>query len=192
MLFIITNRKLCKDDFVNRIVQLAKGKPDAIVLREKDLSQWEYEELALKVKAICEESGVLFIVHQNIGIAKKLGVSGIHLSMADLRLNHDKLGCFTLVGASVHTVEEAMEAQSMGATYLIAGHIFPTACKKDLQPRGLSFLKSVCEAVSIPVLAIGGINFENISEVRKMGAKGSCIMSEAMTCENLQGFSEWL
>lgn len=188
MLFLITNRKLCKDDFLSRINQLAKGKPDAIVLREKDLNQMEYEELALKVKAICDKNDVAFIVNQNIDIATKLRTCGIHLSMKDLKLHHNKISCFTRVGASVHSVEEAKEAQILGATYLIAGHIFPTECKKNLHPRGLPFLKSVCEAVEIPVLAIGGITLEKVSEILKMGAYGSCIMSEAMTCENPDKF----
>ena len=91
---------------------------------------------------------------------------------------------FSYVGASVHSVSEAKEAEKLGATCLIAGHIFSTDCKKDVPPRGLIFLKEVCESVDIPVFGIGGIAKENASDVLMTGAKGMCIMSEAMTCQH--------
>ena len=96
--------------------------------------------------------------------------------MGDLQL-------FDQIGASVHSVEEATEAVTLGATYLIAGHIFSTDSKKGVPPRGLSFLKQVCDAVSIPVFAIGGITRNDVNAIKATGAKGVCIMSEAMTCE---------
>ena len=97
--------------------------------------------------------------------------------MGDLQL-------FDQIGASVHSVEEATEAVTLGATYLIAGHIFSTDSKKGVPPRGLSFLKQVCDAVPIPVFAIGGITRNDVNAIKAAGAKGVCIMSEAMTCEN--------
>lgn len=89
---------------------------------------------------------------------------------------------FSETGCSVHSVEEALEAQRLGATYLTAGHIYTTDCKKGLPPRGLDFLRSVCKAVSIPVYAIGGIHpgTKQLSEVMNYGAAGGCIMSDMM------------
>lgn len=181
MLIVITNRKLCKDDFLDRIVQLAKGKPKAIMLREKDMDQAEYEALAVKVKKICAENQVPLIINQNISAASKLNLPNIHLSMHDLRKYKDDLHPFVHIGASVHSLPEAIEAQKLGASYLIAGHIFSTDSKRGVPPRGLLFLKEVCDAVEIPVFAIGGITQEKAKVIAALGAKGMCVMSEAMT-----------
>lgn len=184
MLILVTNRKLCKDDFLERIEQLAKGKPYAIMLREKDLPLTEYEDLALKIKNICEDAQVPLIINQNIIAAADLKLPNIHLSMSDLRKNHHELLPFKNIGASVHSVSEALEAQELGASYLIAGHIFWTDSKKGMPPRGLPFLQEVCKFVKIPVFAIGGITKNHAKDVLSAGAKGMCIMSEAMTCQN--------
>lgn len=182
-MIIVTNRKLCENDFLTRISQLARGKPRAIMLREKDLSLAEYELLARKIKEICDLYKVFLIINQNISTAARLKVTRIHLSMADLRRYKHEAGNF-MTGASVHSVPEAKEAQELGASYLIAGHIFATDCKKGAAPRGLVFLKEVCESVPIPVFAIGGITRDRVNDVTRAGAKGICIMSEAMTCTN--------
>lgn len=182
MLICVTNRKLCRDDFLIRIAQIAQGKPHAILLREKDLSITEYERLARSVRKICLDYQVPLIISQNIEIALKMKCFSIHLSMQDLEKCKNKIKAFFRIGASVHSVSEAKEAQQLGATYLIAGHIFPTECKKEVPPRGLSFLKEVCDSVEIPVFAIGGITKDKVKEVIGAGAKGICVMSEAMTC----------
>lgn len=184
MLICVTNRKLCKDHFLQRINQLAKGKPHAIMLREKDLNPIEYEALARKVKTICEENQVPLIIHQNISIAKKLELSNIHLPMDVLRENKNRLWSFNQIGASVHSLSEAKEAEQLGATYIIAGHIFSTDCKKGIPPRGLVFLNEICESVTIPVFAIGGITKNKLIDIVKTGAKGVCLMSETMTSQN--------
>jgi thiamine-phosphate pyrophosphorylase len=184
MLILVTNRKLCHDDFLQRIEQLAKGKPHAIMLREKDLNEVEYEYLAKRVEEICEDTHVPLIINQNITVAKKLKLLNIHLSISDLRKHQNDLLPFINIGASVHSVSEAAEAQELGASYLIAGHIFSTDCKKGVPPRGLPFLKEICDSVQIPTFAIGGITKNSVKDVLKTGAKGMCIMSEAMTCQN--------
>lgn len=93
-----------------------------------------------------------------------------------------QLDGFTTIGVSVHAANEALEAQSLGATYLTAGHIYATDCKKGLPPRGTAFLREICQTVSIPVYAIGGIRLEaaQIREVMSCGAVGGCIMSGMM------------
>ena len=92
---------------------------------------------------------------------------------------------FEIIGASCHSLEEAKEAERLGCTYITAGHIFLTDCKKGLPGRGLTFLQNICENVSIPVYAIGGISNENINDVRQTGAAGACIMSGFMKCNNI-------
>jgi thiamine-phosphate pyrophosphorylase len=183
MLICISNRKLCKDDFLNQIDKLTKGQPHAVMLREKDLNPEEYEALAKAVKTICDSHHVDLIINQNIETAALLKVERVQLSMENLRKLGDQILAFKAVGASVHSVEQAEEAQRLGASYLIAGHVFPTDCKKGMPARGLRFLKAVCDAVTIPVFAIGGISEGNYKMALIAGAKGVCVMSEAMTCD---------
>lgn len=184
MLICVTNRKLCRDDFLERINQIAKGKPEGIMLREKDLSISQYENLAIKVKSICHIHQVPLIINKRIEIAAKMKLPYIHLSMTDLRIYKKELHQFTHIGASIHSISEAKEAEKLGATYLVAGHIFATDCKKGVPPKGISFLKEVCNSVIIPVFAIGGITKDKVKAVKAVGAAGVCIMSEAMTYQN--------
>ncbi|QUH28000.1 thiamine phosphate synthase [Vallitalea guaymasensis] len=184
MLICVTNRKLCRDNFIERINKIAEGKPHAIMLREKDMDRSEYECLALKIKEICNNSNVELIINNNIETATKLGISNIHLSMSALRTNKNRLSQFTNIGASVHSLAEAKEAGELGASYIIAGHIFPTDCKQGVPPRGISFLQEVCHISSIPVFAIGGITSDKKKDIIKTGAKGMCIMSQIMNCTN--------
>ena len=184
MLICVTNRKLCNDNFLDRINLLSKGKPHGIMLREKDLSLLEYEALATKVKEICDINEVSLIINQNIDVALNLNIPNIQLSMNNLRSHVTMLTKFKNIGASVHSVEEAKEALELGASYLIAGHIFPTDCKKGVPEKGLSFLEEVCNSVNIPVFAIGGITDDKLEAVKNAGATGVCVMSESMTCSD--------
>ena len=182
MLIYVTNRNLCRDDFLDRIARLASGKPHAIILREKDLSIEAYQALAEKVKVICDSAGVQLIANKYITVAKILGISSVHVSIEDFIKYRDALQSFSNVWVSVHSVMEAQEAFNLGASALIAGHIYETDCKKGVPPRGLDFLREVCNSVSIPIFGIGGITPDRAKEVTGAGAKGVCIMSKAMTC----------
>ncbi|MEZ4357991.1 MAG: thiamine diphosphokinase [Eubacteriales bacterium] len=186
MIICITNRSICKGDFLKRIEEIAKAKPHAIVLREKDLSHEEYQTLAEKCKKIVDKYNTSFIVHSDLEAAKNLGIKKIHLPMNMVFKHQNEIKNFETVGVSVHSVEDAKIAEKLGATYLIAGHIFVTGTKKDVAPRGIKFLKDVCSAVSIPVFAIGGITKENIAQLRKVGAAGGGIMSAIMTCDSVE------
>lgn len=136
-------------------------------------------ELAGQVLKICKEFRTSCILHFYPEAARKLDCTKIHLPLWKLQ-EEKNLQDFTCVGASIHSVEEALLAQSLGASYVTAGHVFATDCKKDLAPRGLDFLKDVCEAVTIPVYGIGGITRENSRQVLEQGAAGYCMMSSAM------------
>ena len=183
----VTNRILCKEDFLQRIEKIAASKPEGMILREKDLSEKEYKELAEHVLMICKKYDVPCMLHSFVDVALELGAENIHLPLYVLReMDEKKKETFKQIGASCHSVEEAQEAERSGCTYITAGHIFVTDCKKGLAPRGLEFLENVCESVSIPVYAIGGISSENVELVRKMGAAGACVMSGLMICENVK------
>ncbi|MCR5802759.1 MAG: thiamine phosphate synthase [Clostridia bacterium] len=173
-IIVVTNRKLVTGDFLSRITEICKYSPKAVILREKDLPEKEYLELAGTVKRICDEYKVTFISH-----TFPFG-ENIHYPLDMFR----KISGMT-VGTSVHSAEDAVRAQAMGADYLIAGHVFETDCKKGLPGRGTGFIKEVTENVSIPVYAIGGIDPGNFRSVLNAGAKGICIMSSAMTSQNV-------
>lgn len=185
----VTNRALCKSDFLAKIEEIAKAAPSAIILREKDLTEGEYKALAASVMEICERNDITCILHSFINAAIELNCDKIHLPLHILRgmssLEKEK---FTVLGASCHSVEDALEAEKLGCTYITAGHVFATDCKKGIPPRGVDFLKNVCQSVSIPVYAIGGIDEKNISSVKIAGAAGACIMSGLMQCENAKHY----
>lgn len=184
----VTNRKLSQRPFLEQIKRVCQLRPEAIILREKDLSETEYAKLAEEVYNITTSYDVRLIIHTYINVARELGINTVHMSFHNMReyrkefidnvnkTNNIKTGC------SIHSVEEAVEARNMGASYITAGHVYATDCKKGLAPRGLDFLKNVCDSVDIPVYAIGGIDIDDgrRKEVKKYGAAGSCIMSGMM------------
>ena len=176
----ITNRKLCKSPFLEVVEDLAKKDLKTIVLREKDLSEEEYEDLARKCLEICKKYGAVLTLHKFVKVARKLGVKQIHLPYPVFLKEAGNLGDFSSVSTSIHKLEEARQAQKAGADFVFAGHVFATDCKKGLAPRGLDFLKKTVEAVDIPVYGIGGIKDENFEEILKTGASGGCIMSGFM------------
>ena len=184
----VTNRKLSQRPFLEQIKRVCQLRPEAVILREKDLSETEYAKLAEEVYNITTSYDVRLIIHTYINVARELGINTVHMSLHNMReymkdfidnvnkINNIKTGC------SIHSVEEAVEARNMGASYITVGHVYATDCKKGLAPRGLDFLKNVCDSVDIPVYAIGGINIDDgrRKEVKKYGAAGSCIMSGMM------------
>lgn len=185
----VTNRSLCKEDFLTRVEKIAAVHPEGIILREKDLSEEKYKELAGAVLEICRRNGTPCILHSFVKAARELGCTELHLPLHILRtLGEEEKAGFTTLGASCHSIEDAVEAESLGCTYITAGHVFDTDCKKGLPGRGLQFLKKVCESVSVPVYAIGGINAGNISEVRRAKAAGACVMSGTMVCDDVRGY----
>lgn len=185
----ITNKHLCEGDYytqIEKVVRIMDGRLEAIVVREKDLSPGEYMVLAKRVLEICHEHACKCILHSYPEVALELGCRNIHLPLHKIEEMHNKiegkqiLNEFNIVGVSTHSVEDALKAQNLGATYITAGHVFATDCKKGVPPRGIDFLENVCKSVSIPVYAIGGINDNNIKSVIRAGAEGACIMSGIM------------
>jgi thiamine-phosphate pyrophosphorylase len=199
--------------FLDRIRKVAEAGPLAIILREKDLPLADYRELAKEVLKICQKvEGSRLIIHNfyeifletgidnklepekklkgDINLAKEL--SYLHMPLWKLEeLYKNQPDEYTRLreklahlGASCHSMEDAKLAEKLGCTYIIAGHIYNTDCKKGLEGRGLSFLRDVVESVTIPVYAIGGITPENVDDVRNAGASGACIMSSSMTCKS--------
>lgn len=185
MVICVTHRLLCPDDFLERLDRIAAQHPYAIVLREKDLSESEYEALARDCLRICQKHDVLLNLNSQIAVARRIGCDGIHLPFHLLLQHKNELEDFSRVGVSLHSPEEAAQLADTPATYVQAGHVFPTDCKAGVPPRGLSFLRAVCQATDLPVFGIGGITAERYPAVLQTGAAGACIMSGLMTCNDV-------
>ncbi|WP_027399180.1 thiamine phosphate synthase [Anaerovorax odorimutans] len=180
----VTNRKLCRGDFFKQIEMVASSGVDKIVLREKDLSEREYFIVAEKVIHICQKNNTECILHSFINVAEKLNHKKIHLPLHILINNHNIIKNYEVIGTSIHNIKEAEKAEKYSTEYIIAGHIFETDCKKDLPPRGLEFLSSICKFSNIPVYAIGGINADNAYLTFEKGVFGVCLMSQFMETNN--------
>ena len=184
-LLAVTDAACCPRPLPEQIKRIAvcNALPSAVILRAKELNEADYHALAQAALQICAEHELPLIVHSNWQLAQELGNKLLHLPLAHLRQlpppAHEQ---FTWLSTSVHSVEEALEAQNLGATALVAGHIYATQCKSGLAPRGLEFLKAVCAAVQLPVYAIGGIGFDAVqhAELKAHGARGACVMSAYM------------
>lgn len=185
MVICVTHRLLCPDDFLERLDRIAAQHPYAIVLREKDLSESDYEALARDCLRICQKHDVPLNLNSQIAVARRIGCDGIHLPFHLLLQHKNELGDFSRVGVSLHSPEEAAQLADTPATYVQAGHVFPTDCKAGVPPRGLSFLRAVCQATDLPVFGIGGITAERYPAVLQTGAAGACIMSGLMTCNDV-------
>lgn len=168
---------------IERLAKLTELRPQSVILRAKSLDKAAYRTLALQAQQSCKAADIPLILHSDWQLARKLGIQNLHLPLALLRqLPACERAHFTWLSTSVHSVGEAQEAQALGATVLIAGHIYTTQCKAGLAPRGLGFLQAVCSAISLPVYAIGGIGFdaEQHAELQANEARGACVMSAYM------------
>lgn len=182
-LICVTNRKLCSGNFLNRIEKIAQKKPAAIILREKDMTLAEYTKLAAAVAAIGERYNVKVVLHYFSQLKNNYPKLAIHLPLPVLRnipANERKKIALAGLGTSCHSLADAKEAVALGCTYIVAGHIYDTACKQGLPGRGIEFLQNITEQINIPVYAIGGITPARLKHVIATGAKGACIMSGLM------------
>ena len=195
---IISNRKLCENENLEKQIEkifsayekkiiLKNFDIVALTLREKDLDKNEYLKLIEKIYPICQKYKINLILHQNydLNLDDKYKIDGIHLSYNIFKSLNENIKAelikkYKRIGVSIHSLNEAKEVESLGASYVVAGHIFETDCKKGLEPRGLKFIKDLSSALSIPIFAIGGIDEKNSLSVINNGAFSVCMMSTLM------------
>lgn len=182
---VITNRALVQGDFLKQMQKVIQLHPHAVILRENDLSDEEYEVLAEKILGLCNEEKVACFLHSRISVAHRLGCKRIHLSIPSLEaMEEEKYSQlkkeFQEISVSCHSMEDVEMAVKNGATQIILGTIFETECKKGLKGKGLEFVREICKACPLPVYAIGGINMERLQMVMEAGAAGGCMMSGFM------------
>jgi len=181
----IPRRLLCViTDQQSNPVELARmaleGGARMVQLRRKSASGRDLFEWAVRIQALCREYEALFIVNDRLDIALAAHADGVHLGQQDMPVASARalLGPETLIGVSVSTPSEAAKAAEAGADYLGVGHIFPTSSKeKPMPPIGTGAIRPIIEASGLPVIAIGGIELQNVAEVIKAGASGVAVIS---------------
>ncbi len=182
MLYLITNRKLVENNnFYNIISEAINAGVYAIILREKDLSCTELLPIAIKIKNIIGNRDVKLIINQSLDVANAIEANGFHTNYQSFIKTKPIFN--GILGTSVHSLEEAIQAEKHGADYLLLGHIFETECKKGIPPKGIELIKNVKNKVSIPIIALGGIKPENQRLVINAGASGIGVMSSIMQSE---------
>ena len=165
-----------------------KGGVTCVQLREKELDQETFLQEALEMRELCRQYGVPFIINDEVEIAIRCKADGIHVGQKDMEAGdvREIVGEEMILGVSVQTVEQAIAAQKAGADYLGVGAVFPTSTKTDACDVSYQTLKDICEAVSIPVVAIGGIKKENMKELAGSGIDGVALVSAIFAAEDIE------
>lgn len=188
-LYAVTDRAWTGTQTLMEQVEAAiKGGATCIQLREKKLSEDEFLTEAVEMKKLCSRYGVPFIVNDNVEIAIKCGADGIHVGQKDMEAGNVRalVGDDMMIGVSTQTVEQALEAEAAGADYLGVGAVFGTTTKPDANAASIETLKEICAAVSIPVVAIGGINRANMMKLSGSGVDGVALVSAVFAAENIE------
>ena len=165
-----------------------------VQMREKGDPMTEDELLteALALKALCAEYGVPFVIDDDVELAVKCGADGVHVGQSDMACVEARkaLGSAKVVGVSAQTVEQAIQAEKDGADYLGVGAVFPTGSKDDADDVSHDTVKAICEAVSIPVIAIGGISKDNVGQLAGLGLDGIAVISAIYASDDLKSATE--
>lgn len=180
LLYAVTDRAWTGSQPLARQVEAAlQNGATCLQLREKALDPAAFREEARQMALLCGRYGVPLIINDNVEVALACGAAGVHLGQQDMPIAQARriAGPDLILGASAHTVQEALEAQAAGADYLGVGAVFSTSTKADASPLSLTTLREICAAVSIPVVAIGGITETNLLQLTGCGAAGVAVVS---------------
>lgn len=180
LLYAVTDRSwLGEDTLYHQVEEAILGGATFIQLREKELSQEAFLEEAKEIKELCRKYQIPFVINDNVEIAREMDADGVHVGQSDMEAGNvrEVLGPDKIIGVSAQTVEQAVLAEQRGADYLGVGAVFPTGSKADAEDVPLETLKAICQAVSIPVIAIGGISAGNISKLAGSGICGIAVIS---------------
>ena len=180
LLYAITDRAwLNGETLLEQVEKSIKGGATFMQLREKNLDDETFLQEAVEIQELCRKYGIPFVVNDNVDIAVKMGADGIHVGQSDMEAGDVRamIGEDAILGVSAQTVEQALLAEKRGADYLGVGAVFPTGSKDDADDVSHEELKAICEAVSIPVVAIGGISRNNVMELKGTGIDGIAVIS---------------
>lgn len=188
-LYAITDRHWLNGETLKSQVEKAlKGGATMIQIREKDLDEKDFLLEAEELLALCRSYNVPFIVNDNVELAVKIGADGVHVGQSDMNARDVRalIGNDKILGVSTQTVEQALFAQECGADYLGVGAVFPTGSKDDAEVLDRKTLMDICKAVSIPVVAIGGITKDNVRELKGTGIAGISVISAIFAQKDIQ------
>jgi len=183
---IIDGDSLNERDHIDTARQLLNGGARIIQLRDKNLCGKELLCIARELKLLCEKHNALFIVNDYLDIALASDADGLHLGQDDLPVATARkfLPVVTLLGCSVSTARQAKEAESQGADYIATGAVFPTDTKKDIEVVGLDVLREIKKATDLPLVAIGGINRDNMPDVLASGADSVAVIGAILKADS--------
>lgn len=195
LLYAVTDRSWLNGATLYSQVEAAlKGGATFIQLREKNLDEAHFLEEAKEIKKLCREYGVPFVINDNVELTLEVDADGVHVGQSDMEAGdvRVKLGPDKIIGVSAQTVEQALLAEAHGADYLGVGAVFPTGSKEDAVEVEHDTVKAICEAVKIPVIAIGGISKNNVLELSGNGLCGIAVISAIFAQEDIESATKEL
>ena len=191
LLYAVTDRAWLKhDESLADAVELAlKGGTTFLQLREKHLNEEAFLNEAREIKEVCRRYNVPFIINDNVEIAMAVDADGVHVGQSDMEAGDVRaaIGPTKILGVSAQNVEQALLAQERGADYLGVGAVFATESKDDADDVSHDTLRAICEAVDIPVVAIGGITRENVQQLAGRGLAGVAVISAIFAQPDIEG-----
>ena len=189
LLYAVTDRAwVGKQSLYQQVESALKGGATCVQLREKELDEETFYEEAVAISALCRQYGVPFFINDNVEIAVKCHADGIHVGQEDMAAAQvrQRVGDGMMIGVSVHSVEEALEAVRNGADCLGVGAMFSTSTKTDINVLSKETLRDICAAVDIPVVAIGGIHKSNLSQLAGTGVDGVALVSAIFAADDIE------
>lgn len=190
LLYAVTDRAWTgRQTLCEQVEAALRGGVSCVQLREKELDEAAFLQEARDIGALCRRYGVPFLVNDNVEIAVACGADGVHVGQEDMAAGEvrRRVGENLILGVSVHTVEEARQAVRDGADYLGLGAVFPTSTKGDAEEMSPETLKAICDAVEVPVVAIGGINRDNLLQLAGSGVDGVALVSAIFSAGDIEG-----
>ena len=188
LLYAVTDRAwVGTKSLYEQVKEALENGVTCVQLREKELSEDDFLKEAKQISELCKEYKVPFIVNDNVDIAIACKADGIHIGQEDMELTNVRklVGEDMIIGVSAHTVEEAIKAQEGGADYIGIGAVFATSTKTDVDVLSFETLRSICEAVDIPTVAIGGIKKDNICKLKGSGIDGVAVVSAIFAAKDI-------
>lgn len=189
LLYAVTDRSwVGKQSLYEQVESALKGGVTCVQLREKNLDNAAFLNEAIEISALCKRYKVPFFINDNVEIAIKCHADGIHVGQDDMDAAQIRriVGDDMIIGVSVHSVKEALEAVKNGADCLGVGAVFPTSTKTDVNVLPKETLRDICSAVNIPIVAIGGINKSNISRLAGIGVDGVALVSAIFAADDIE------
>lgn len=189
LLYAVTDRRWLEGRrLADQVEEALKGGVTFVQLREKDLDEERFLEEAREIKELCGRYQVPFVINDNVDIAQAVDADGVHVGQSDMEAGdvRARLGQDKIIGVSAQTVEQALLAESRGADYLGVGAVFATGSKADASEVDHETVKAICQAVHIPVIAIGGITGENVGALTGTGVCGVAVISAIFAQEDVE------